>query len=93
MNTGTYNYTAVTATIQIPHGRTTYMTYYLITGDINGDGRVDILDAISLSNVFLKELGQPGFNPAADINQDGVVNILDAILLANNFNKQLAFLP
>jgi ABC-type transport system substrate-binding protein len=92
MNTNTYNYTAVTATIQIPHSRTTYMTYYLLTGDVNGDGRVDILDAIALSNSFLKELGQAGYNAASDVNKDGVVNILDAIQLANNFNKILGFL-
>jgi hypothetical protein len=92
LNPDIYSCTALTETTEIAHGSTTYMKYYTITGDINGDGRVDILDAIALSNSFLKRQGQAGFNPAADINQDGVVNILDAIQLANNFNKQLGFL-
>jgi hypothetical protein len=63
-------------------------TFYVsIPGDINLDGRVDILDAIRLSNSFGKSLGQDGFNPSADINSDNYVNILDAIILANHFNQ------
>jgi hypothetical protein len=92
MDPAVYNCTAVTATTQVAHGTSTYMKYYLLTGDVNGDGRIDILDAIALSNSFLKSTGQPGFNPAADINSDGTINILDAIQLANNFNKVLGFL-
>jgi len=56
-----------------------------LVGDINGDGVVNILDAILLANAFGSTPGSPTWNPAADLNGDGVVNILDAILLANNF--------
>jgi hypothetical protein len=56
-----------------------------IPGDINGDGTVNILDAIMLSNAFFARPGDSNWNPNADINGDGVVNILDAILLANHF--------
>jgi outer membrane protein assembly factor BamB len=56
-----------------------------IPGDINGDGTVNILDAILLSNAFLGKPGDPNWNPEADINGDGFVNILDAIILANHF--------
>ena len=65
-----------------------------ILGDINGDGTVNILDAILLSNAFGShgpnydypgEFASPNWNPNADLNVDGVVNILDAILLSNNF--------
>jgi hypothetical protein len=93
LDPNTYNYTSVTETRQLlSSSPSTYDTYFLITGDINGDGRVDILDAISLSNSFLRSQGEPDFNPAADINGDGVANILDAIQLANNFNMRMAFL-
>jgi peptide/nickel transport system substrate-binding protein len=53
--------------------------------DINGDGVVNILDAIILANAFLSTPTSPNWNAKADINGDGVVNILDAIILANNF--------
>jgi len=56
-----------------------------IPGDLNGDGTVNILDAIQLSNAFLSTPGTPNWNSNADINGDGVVNILDAILLSNDF--------
>jgi parallel beta-helix repeat protein len=56
-----------------------------IPGDINGDGTVNILDAITLSNAFLTTPNSSNWNPNADINDDNVVNILDAIILANHF--------
>jgi hypothetical protein len=89
----TYNCTSVTATTQVAHGSTTYMKPYVITGDLNLDGRVDILDGIRMSRSFGKRAGEVGFNPAADLNNDGVVNIIDVIILAMNFDKKLGFLP
>jgi hypothetical protein len=58
-----------------------------IMGDIDGNGWVNILDAIDLSNSFLKSKGQIGFNPNADFDNNGVVNILDAITLSNYYNQ------
>jgi len=57
-------------------------------GDVNDDGKVDIYDAILLSNAFSSEPGDPKWNPNADINGDNAVDIYDAIILANNFGKQ-----
>jgi hypothetical protein len=56
-------------------------------GDVNGDGKVDILDALLLAGAFLSRPGSPRWNPAADLNGDGVVDILDAILLARHFGQ------
>jgi PKD repeat protein len=58
-----------------------------LPGDINGDGIVDIFDAIMLANAFNSGPGDPQWNPNADINGDSVVDIFDAITLANNFGK------
>jgi parallel beta-helix repeat protein len=60
-----------------------------VLGDVNGDGRVDIFDAIQLANAFGTSTGQPGYNANADINNSGRVDIFDAILLANNFNRHV----
>jgi len=56
-----------------------------ILGDINGDGTVNILDAIVLGSSFLATLNSRNWNSNADINDDGIVNILDAIIMGNHF--------
>jgi len=50
-------------------------------GDINGDGKRDIYDAILLANNFGKTTS------TGDLNGDCKVDIYDAILMANKFNK------
>jgi hypothetical protein len=58
-----------------------------IMGDVDGNGWVNVLDAIDLSNSFGKSIGQTGFNPDADFDDNGVINILDAITLANYYGQ------
>ena len=54
-----------------------------IRGDVNGDGNVNITDAIRLIN-YLANGNDDGINPeAANCNGDNLVNITDAILLIN----------
>lgn len=67
-------------TIAIAVGHTT-------AGDMNGDGIVNILDAIIFSLAFRSTPTSPAWNPYADIKNDGTLNILDAIMLALNFGK------
>ena len=57
----------------------------IVSGDINGDGVVDINDAILASHAFGSATGDLTYNPAADLNSDGFVNILDMLILAKNF--------
>jgi hypothetical protein len=59
-----------------------------LIGDLNGDGIVNILDAIILAKSFFSTPSSLNWNPNADINSDGVVNILDAIILGNHFLGQ-----
>jgi len=59
----------------------------VIPGDVDGDGRVNILDAIKLAGAFGSKQGDGNWNPNADINGDGRVNILDAIMLAGHFGE------
>jgi len=62
-------------------------TFHAVTlpGDLNGDGTVDIYDAIVLGGAFGATSSSSNWNPAADINGDGVVDIYDAIILAAHF--------
>jgi parallel beta-helix repeat protein len=66
------------------YGRTVKVT---IIGDVNGDGVVDIYDAITLSNAFASMPDSPTWKGNADINSDNIVDIFDAILLSVNFGK------
>jgi hypothetical protein len=58
-----------------------------ILGDILGEGKVDIYDAIALANYFGLHQGQTGWNPYADLNHDGTVDIFDVIILCDNFGQ------
>lgn len=60
-----------------------------LLGDINGDGTVDIFDAIILSTAFGTKPGDPGWDPRADINGDNVVDVFDAIILSTHFGESI----
>lgn len=62
--------------------------FVTLPGDFNGDQKVNILDAIILSNAFNSRPGDPNWNPNVDINGDLRINILDCIVLSNYFNKK-----
>jgi hypothetical protein len=49
-----------------------------VMGDINGDGMVNILDAVKISLAWGSTLTSPQWNPMADLNHDGTIDILDA---------------
>ena len=49
------------------------------SGDVNGDGALNILDIVTLVNwIILNE-----FNNSGDMNSDGQLNILDVVILVN----------
>jgi len=54
-------------------------------GDTDGDGDVDVFDAITLANAFGSSPGDPNWDPSADFDGNGVVDVFDAITLVNNF--------
>ena len=50
-----------------------------VSGDLNGDGIVNVLDVVSIVSVITSG----GFSINADLNDDGVVNILDVVSVIN----------
>ena len=48
-------------------------------GDLNGDSKIDIADAVSVLNLMAEE----NFNKAADINNDGKIDIADFVSILN----------
>ncbi len=64
----------------------------VLPGDVNGDGTVDLYDAILLAGSYGEDSGSPTWNPSApnaDINCDNIVDLYDAIILAGNFGKNV----
>jgi hypothetical protein len=58
-----------------------------ILGDINGDGKVDIYDALLAATSFGSKPGSSNWNPDADFKHDGVIDIYDMIILASYFGQ------
>jgi uncharacterized protein YjdB len=66
---------------QIHHGdRTATLTIKEMTlGDVNGDGRVSVADAISIINYVLGRTPVSFITKAADVNGDGEISLADAV--------------
>ena len=76
-----YNYTSATAMIARAERYTyDYFDNISLSGDINGDSIVNILDIIMCINIIL---GISETIDSADLNQDGIINILDVVTLVN----------
>jgi parallel beta-helix repeat protein len=56
-----------------------------MSGDLNGDGAVNLLDALVFAKSFGSHTDFQSWNEDADINGDGFIDIYDTILLCNHF--------
>ena len=55
-----------------------------IVGDLNGDGKVDIADAVTVLNI----MAAGEYNAAADVNGDKKVDIADFVTILNIMAQQ-----
>ena len=67
-----------------PHEVEIVIAEHLITGDVNRDGQVSILDLVLVAQHFGKTVP---VNSEVDINGDGVINVLDLILVSQNMGE------
>ena len=58
----------------------TYFANEIQSGDLNGDGILNILDVVALINIVL---GNTDPVESGDLNGDGILNILDVVQLIN----------
>jgi hypothetical protein len=89
---GTYDTVTVEVTAE---GRTRTVTKNVsleirAEGDANGDGRVDIFDAVTIGRNWQAVAGDPNYSYAADLNNDGVIDIFDAVVIGRNWQTSAA---
>ncbi len=62
-----------------------------LTGDINGDGYVNVGDLQALATAWGSQAGPPSsanWNADADLNSDGYVNVGDLQILVANWGRE-----
>ncbi len=62
----------------------------VLTGDVNGDGKVDIIDIGIIIDNYSRV---PVTNQNADVNSDGSVNIIDIGIVIDNYGKIASSTP
>ena len=62
----------------IEEGALEFEEFTCMTGDVNEDSLLNILDVVSLINIILSESNE---SDCGDVNEDGLLNILDVVLL------------
>ena len=55
-----------------------------ITGDINDDGEINVIDVVLLASNVLNDV----FDESSDINPDGLLNVIDLVLLVDMILNQ-----
>ncbi len=61
------------------HTSNIYINNEQISGDVNQDGIVNVIDIVQVINIVFNNQ----YDPIADCNQDGLINIQDIILIVN----------
>ena len=69
-----------------PHEVAITVEGQLVTGDVNRDGQVSILDMVLVARRFGETVP---FNSEIDINSDGIINILDLILVSQHMGESI----
>jgi hypothetical protein len=60
-----------------------------VVADINGDGRVDLFDALLLAQHYGSKQGAPNWDTRMDLNGDGEVDIFDVLIFARSFGRSI----
>ena len=58
-----------------------------VTGDVNGNGKVDFMDLLLITLALGTRPGQRRWNPSCDVNSDLKVNLIDLLIAIMNFGK------
>jgi len=73
----------------IPYAATNMTLWYEPIGDVNGDGRINVLDLIKVQTGLGSSVGDPRYNATYDLNLDGSINVLDLLVVSGNMGQNL----
>jgi hypothetical protein len=65
----------------------TFQVQTTLATDIDGNGKVNIVDIAIVAKAFRSKPGDSTWNPLADLNSDNEVNIIDVALVAKDYGK------
>jgi hypothetical protein len=60
---------------------------FAILGDVNQDGKVDVIDIAMVSKAYGSTPSSPRWNPAADLNEDLRVDVTDLAIVSAHFGQ------
>jgi hypothetical protein len=84
---GNYTVSAYAETVQGDNMLTDGIVKVTIVGDVNGDGKVNLIDVFSINLAYGSYPGPPTWNPNYDINNDDKINLIDYFIAALNYGK------
>jgi hypothetical protein len=86
-------YTSTTAPTAAPTTTQTAVPACSLPGDVNGNGGVDIVDALLVAQSYVG-LNQSNYNAiCADVNCSGTIDIVDALLIAQRYVGLISGFP
>jgi Oxidoreductase molybdopterin binding domain/CARDB len=59
-----------------------------ITGDVDGNSVVNILDVVKITGIYGAKRGQPRFESNSDLDDNGVINILDVVKCTGHYGDK-----
>lgn len=84
-NNNSTGYFATGDVIEITSGDDNKSFTYVLYGDLNGDGNINLTDLVHVRNIILEQSNLTNANKeAGDINHDGNINLTDLIFVRNH---------
>jgi hypothetical protein len=56
--------------------------------DINGDGKVSLIDLVFLAKAYSSKEGDANWDSRCDIDNNGVVGLSDLVMLAKGYGRK-----
>jgi len=60
----------------------------LSSGDVDGDGDVDIFDVVKITSIYASKFGDPRFDPDCDLDVDGAITIFDVVMCTSHYGEK-----
>jgi Ca2+-binding EF-hand superfamily protein len=54
---------------------------------VNGDGKVDMGDVVTVLKAMFSTPSSPNWNPACDLEQNGKIDMGDVVIVLSNFGE------